>query len=92
MRSRFDEQLMLLNKEMIEMGALCEEAIELVAKALETNNVEIYKKVRPISLEIDQKEKDIEARCMKLLLQQQPVAKDLRQISSISISSLIPHY
>lgn len=82
MRSRFDEQLMLLNKEMIEMGALCEEAIELVAKALETNNVEIYKKVRPISLEIDQKEKDIEARCMKLLLQQQPVAKDLRQISA----------
>ena len=82
MRSRFDEQLLLLNKEMIEMGALCEEAIELVAKALEINNVEIYKKVRPISLEIDQKEKDIEARCMKLLLQQQPVAKDLRQISA----------
>lgn len=82
MRSRFDEQLMLLNKEMIEMGALCEEAIELVAKALETNNAEIYKKVRPISLEIDQKEKDIEARCMKLLLQQQPVARDLRQISA----------
>ena len=82
MRSRFDEQLMLLNKEMIEMGALCEDAIELVAKALETNNVEIYKKVRPISLEIDQKEKDIEARCMKLLLQQQPVARDLRQISA----------
>ena len=82
MRSRFDEQLMLLNKEMIEMGALYEDAIELVAKALETNNAEIYKKVRPISLEIDQKEKDIEARCMKLLLQQQPVARDLRQISA----------
>ena len=82
MRSRFDEQLMLLNKEMIEMGALCEDAIELVAKALEINNAEIYKKVRPISLEIDQKEKDIEARCMKLLLQQQPVARDLRQISA----------
>lgn len=82
MRSRFDEQLMLLNKEMIEMGALCEEAIELVTKALETNDGEIYKKVRPISLEIDQKEKDIEARCMKLLLQQQPVARDLRQISA----------
>lgn len=82
MRSRFDEQLMLLNKEMIEMGALCEDAIELVAKSLENNEVEIYKKVRPISLEIDQKEKDIEARCMRLLLQQQPVARDLRQISA----------
>ena len=82
MRSRFDEQLMLLNKEMIEMGALCEDAIELVAKALETNNVDIYKEVRPISVEIDHKERDIEARCMKLLLQQQPVARDLRQISA----------
>ena len=82
MRSRFDEQLMLLNKEMIEMGALCEDAIELVTKALETNNRSIYKEVRPISLEIDHKERDIEARCMKLLLQQQPVAKDLRQISA----------
>ena len=82
MRSRFDEQLMLLNKELIEMGALCEEAIELVAKALETNNNDIYKDVRPISVEIDHKERDIEARCMKLLLQQQPVARDLRQISA----------
>ena len=82
MRSRFDEQLMLLNKEMIEMGALCEDAIELVAKALETNNGDIYKEVRPISVEIDHKERDIEARCMKLLLQQQPVARDLRQISA----------
>ena len=82
MRSRFDEQLMLLNKEMIEMGALCEDAIELVAKALENNNGEIYKEVRPISVEIDHKERDIEARCMKLLLQQQPVARDLRQISA----------
>ena len=82
MRSRFDEQLMLLNKEMIEMGALCEDAIELVTKALETNNRSIYKEVRPISLEIDHKERDIEARCMKLFLQQQPVAKDLRQISA----------
>ena len=82
MRSRFDEQLLFLKRELIEMGALCEKAIELVAKALETNNANIYKEVRPISLEIDHKERDIEARCLKLLLQQQPVAKDLRQISA----------
>ena len=82
MRSKFDEQLMLLNKEMIEMGALCEDAIELVAKALENNDGEIYKKVKPISSEIDHKERDIESRCMRLLLQQQPVARDLRQISA----------
>lgn len=82
MRSRFDEELRMLNKELIEMGALCEDAIELVAKALETNDEGVYKVVRPISVEIDHKERDIESRCMKLLLQQQPVARDLRQISA----------
>ena len=82
MRSRFDEELRMLNKELIEMGALCEDAIELVAKALETNDEDVYKVVRPISVEIDHKERDIESRCMKLLLQQQPVARDLRQISA----------
>ena len=82
MRSRFDEELRMLNKELIEMGALCEDAIELIAKALETNDEDVYKVVRPISVEIDHKERDIESRCMKLLLQQQPVARDLRQISA----------
>ena len=82
MRSRFDEELRMLNKELIEMGALCEDAIELIAKALETNDEDVYKVVRPISVEIDHKERDIESRCMELLLQQQPVARDLRQISA----------
>ncbi len=82
MRSRFDEQLNILNTEMIEMGALCEEAIALASKALSTGDISYAKKVEPISSDIDHKERDIEARCMKLLLQQQPVAKDLRQISA----------
>ncbi len=82
MRSRFDEQLNILNTEMIEMGALCEEAIALASKALTTGDVALAKKVVPISADIDHKERDIESRCMKLLLQQQPVAKDLRQISA----------
>jgi len=82
MRSRFDEQLSILNTEMIEMGALCEEAIALASKALTTGDITLAEKVIPISSDIDQKERDIEARCMKLLLQQQPVAKDLRQISA----------
>ncbi len=82
MRSRFDEQLNILNTEMIEMGALCEEAIALASKALTTGDITLAEKVVPISLDIDQKERDIEARCMKLLLQQQPVARDLRQISA----------
>ena len=82
MRSRFDEQLNTLNTEMIEMGAMCEEAIALASKALTSGNVALAEKVASISSDIDQKERDIEARCLKLLLQQQPVARDLRQISA----------
>lgn len=82
MRSRFDEQLAMLNTEMIEMGAMCEEAIALASKALTAGDVSLAEKVATISADIDHKERDIESRCMKLLLQQQPVAKDLRQISA----------
>lgn len=82
MRSRFDEQLNILNTEMIEMGALCEEAIALASKALTTGDVKLAENVSAISSDIDHKERDIESRCMKLLLQQQPVARDLRQISA----------
>ena len=82
MRSRFDEQLLLLNKEMIEMGALCEEAIAMASQALTSGDVALAAKVVPISAELDQKERDIESHCLKLLLQQQPVAKDLRVISA----------
>lgn len=82
MRSRFDEQLSLLNHEMIEMGALCEEVIALVSSALTSGNAALALKVAPMDKEIDQKEREIENLCMKLLLQQQPVARDLRQISA----------
>ena len=82
MRSRFDEQLALLNKELIEMGALCEEVIEMASAALTEGNIELARKVKPLGSEIDQKERDIESLCLKLLLQQQPVARDLRQISA----------
>lgn len=82
MRKRFDEQLALLNQELTMMGAMCEEAIALVAKALTGNNRGLAKKVVPLDEEIDQMERDIEALCLKLLLQQQPVAGDLRQISA----------
>ena len=82
MRSRFDEQLALLNKEMIEMGALCEEVIALASRALTEADPELAKKVAPLDAEIDQKERNIESLCLKLLLQQQPVARDLRQISA----------
>ena len=82
MRSRFDQQLALLNRALIEMGALCEEGIALAAKALLTGDVSLAEKVAPLDREIDQKERSIESQCLKLLLQQQPVARDLRQISA----------
>ena len=82
MRIRFDEQLSLLNKKMIEMGAECEELIALVAKALLNGDVEGARKAKEQGHEIDQMEREIESICLKLLLQQQPVAKDLRVISA----------
>ena len=82
MRSRFDEQLALLNRELIEMGALCEEVIALSAQALTEGNAELAARVAPLDQEIDRKEREIEAICLRLLLQQQPVAKDLRLISA----------
>ena len=82
MRSRFDEQLYELNRELIEMGAMCEEAIAAAAKALSAGDIALAEKVRANSGAIDQMERDIEGRCMRLLLQQQPVARDLRLISA----------
>ena len=82
MRNKFDEQLSLLNHEMIEMGALCEEVIALSSQALTEGDTALASKVAPLDSEIDHKERDIESQCMKLLLRQQPVAKDLREISA----------
>ena len=82
MRNRFDEQLSLLNRELIQMGALCEEVIALAAKALTTGDVPLAAKVAPIDSEIDDMERSIETLALKLLLQQQPVARDLRQVSA----------
>ena len=82
MRNRFDEQLFELNNEIIEMGAMCEAAIGKAVKALNTGNTELANSVKSESKCIDQMERTIENRCMKLLLHQQPVAKDLRLISA----------
>lgn len=82
MRNRFEEQLNELNREIIEMGALCEEVIAKTTKALTTGDVALAKKIKSESGAIDQMERDIQDRCMKLLLHQQPVARDLRLISA----------
>ncbi len=82
MRRRFDEQLYDLNRALIEMGAMCEEAIASAAKALTTGDMSLANKVKAQGPVIDQMERDIERCCIKLLLHQQPVARDLRQISA----------
>lgn len=82
MRTKFDEMLDELNIEMIKMGALCEEAITCAVKALLDRDSEMADKAFFIEKAIDEKEREIESFCMKLLLRQQPVAKDLRIISS----------
>lgn len=82
MRNRFDEQLFELNRELIEMGGMCEEAIASAVKALTEGDSDLAQKVRKEGTAIDQMEREIENHCMKLLLHQQPVARDLRLISS----------
>ncbi len=82
MRNRFDEQLFELNRDIIEMGSMCEEAIASVTQAMIAGDTDLAAKVKKNSFVIDQMERDIESRCMKLLLHQQPVARDLRLISA----------
>ena len=82
MRKTFDEQLDLLSQELTHMGALCETAIASATEALKNRDVDLAKHAIAADQEIDQQEREIERLCLKLLLQQQPVARDLRQISS----------
>ena len=82
MRNRFDRQLQLLEEQLTHMGELCEVAIANATKALSEGNVQQAQAVIAADEEIDQMEKDIERLCLKLLLQQQPVATDLRRISA----------
>lgn len=82
MRNRFDEQLHTLNHELLEMGALIERAIRSATDALEKQDVEAALQAIAADKEVNQAERDIESLCLKLLLQQQPVARDLRLISS----------
>ncbi len=82
MRDKFNEQLEQLNVELIRMGALCEEAISAATKAMLDQDASLRETAAAAEREIDQKERDIENLCMKLLLQQQPVARDLRAISA----------
>ena len=82
MRNKFEAQLDLLNNMLVEMGTLIETSIALATQALREQDIILAKKVINYDQEIDQKEKDIEDLCLKLLLRQQPIARDLRLISA----------
>lgn len=82
MRNRFDRQLVQLNNELIEMGGMIEKDISDTVKALVNQDIELASNVIEYDEEIDHQEREIEQLCLKLLLQQQPVAKDLRLISA----------
>ena len=82
MRDFFQEQLHQLNQELIRMGAACEEIIELASRSLTDYSADLAKSVSAVGAQIDESERTIETICMKLLLRQQPVARDLRVISA----------
>ncbi|MDR1961563.1 MAG: phosphate signaling complex protein PhoU [Gracilibacteraceae bacterium] len=82
MRGHFDDELAKLNNSLIEMGALIEDAIARAARALENQDVETARGVLAGDDRIDDKEKEIESRCLRLLIGQHPVARDFRQIST----------
>lgn len=82
MRNAYNEQLQTLHREMTEMGAMCETAVSLAVQAVTLGESSLAEQVYEVDSGIDKKERDIESLCLKLLLQQQPVATDLRVISS----------
>ena len=77
MRSKFDEQLNQLNKEMMNMGVMIEESIQKAIKALMKQDVDLATEIMTADEEVDRQQKKIEQICFNLLIQQQPVARDL---------------
>ena len=82
MREHFEEELSKLSNALVEMGALCEDAISCAVKYLLKNDAQMKKNAAETEKQIDQKEREIETMCMRLLIQQQPVATDFRMITS----------
>ena len=82
MRNTFNEQLERLHVELIQMGAACEDAISSAAEALLKNDQTLARRAEEAERELDRQEREVENLCLKLLLQQQPVARDLREISA----------
>ena len=82
MRDRYEEQLRLLNRELTEMGALCEESIACAVKYLTENKPEMKQNAEECEKQIDRMERDIESLCMRLLMHEQPLAADFRLITA----------
>lgn len=82
MRNRFDSQLKELNEELVEMGTRIENAIQDAVNAMVSQDIEKAKEIISMDEEVDHMQREIESLCYKLLLQQQPVASDLRLISA----------
>ena len=82
MRKTFDAELQELNYEMIDMAAAAEDAIDVVTESLASGDDEAAKSAVEVTRHMDEMERDIENCCLRLLLQQQPVARDLRTISA----------
>ncbi|MBC5686056.1 phosphate signaling complex protein PhoU [Roseburia sp. NSJ-9] len=82
MRNRFDRQLEELHVELIEMGSMCEDVIRKTSKLLQSGDAKVAREIRKEDSNIDEQERLVESLCLKLLLQQQPVAKDLRKVSA----------
>ena len=82
MRNKFDEQLKRLHVELIQMGATCEDAISAAAEALLKGDESLVPAALEAERDLDRREREVENLCLKLLLQQQPVARDLREISA----------
>ena len=78
----FHDELDALNTHLLEMGSMIEYAIETGVQAMEQRNAELARTIVSYDREIDQKEREIESQCLKLLLRQHPVARDLRFISA----------
>lgn len=81
-QSRFEKQLAALNEQMVQMGSMVEQSIEMAASALVKQDTEKAEQVIEYATDVSNQERQIESACMKLLLCQQPVAKDLRTVSS----------
>ena len=82
MRTKFDEQLHMLNQEMMHMGSMIEDKIQKAIEALIGQNSALAKEIMEADNEVDREQKKIENICFNLLMQQQPVARDLRVISA----------